>query len=110
MIKELVAGVGVIRSLARIAKAQEEQTKLLARIAHQLAPEIPEASERDLRSTGPSWTRDAEQAALADFCETYQQRTGMPPSEAVIEAWLDEQSPIARPVNDFAEDVSDRRH
>lgn len=110
MIKELVAGLGVIRSLARIAKAQEEQARLLRRLVDHLAPELPAATERDLRTTGPSWTRDAEQAALADFVETYTARVGQPPSEAEIEAWFDEQSPVARATNDFADDLPDRPH
>lgn len=82
---------GVAKSFDRIAKAQEVQCILLARIADRIAPEIQEPTEEEIRTAGPSFSRDREQSLLQDWLEDFQRKIGRPPTEQEVEAWFDEQ-------------------
>lgn len=85
---------GSLQALNRIADQQEIQSLLLKRLVDQLAPEPPaDPTESELRTTGPSFSRDAEQAALQDWVVDFQEKVGRPPTEAEIEAWFDEHYP-----------------
>jgi len=82
--------------LRRILTALEQQTPHLAsiaaslsRIADQIAPEIATSTESDLKSTGISFTRDAEQSRILDF-QNYMYRTfGRWPTDEEIVGHLD---------------------
>ncbi len=88
----------LVKALERLADAQEVQAILLQRIADQVAPAVPQVREEDLRSTGPSFSRDREQALLQDWVQDFQERHGRPPRDEEIEAWFDEQDfPPDRP-------------
>lgn len=102
--------IGIIGALNSISDQLAEQNTLLRRIADQFAPIIPAASEADLQTTGPNFSRDHEQAALLEFMETFDQRVGRPPNEAEIEAWMDEQQYATRSSNDFLDDAVAQKH
>lgn len=78
-----------LRALDRIAAAQEQQTLLLRRIADALAPLAPEVSEADLKTSGPTFSRDEEQGRILEYCQRVQAATGRYPTEDEIVDWLD---------------------
>lgn len=81
-----------LRALEQIALAQTEQTHLLRRLTDRLAPEEKVSSAEDLRTTGPSFSRDAEQAKMLEFIDKTYRSTGREPSEDEVIAYLDGQA------------------
>jgi hypothetical protein len=80
----------LVKSLERIAEAQAAQTQLLVRLADRFAPLPQPATDDDLRTTGPSFSRDADQAALQDFIDDFTDRVRREPTEQELTEWLDE--------------------
>lgn len=87
----------LVTAVERMATAQEATNALLLRLVDHLAPAVPTPSEEDLRTAGPSFGRDAQHLALQEWLATFEDRVGRVPTEAEVEAWLDdyEQRPVA---------------
>lgn len=79
----------LVKALERMATAQEQQTLLLARLADRLAPVVPEPTEAELKQTGPTFSRDWEQARLAEWSDQFRARIGREPSEMEQAEYLD---------------------
>lgn len=79
----------VLKTLTRIAAAQEEQVRLLQRITEQLAPVVQTASQKDLLPIGSVYTRDSEQARILDFMDRTRQEVGRDPTEEEVANFLD---------------------
>lgn len=78
-----------VRALTRIAHALEEQNRHLARIANAVNPDVPEISDEDLKTSGPSFSRDAEQGKILDFCARVYADTGRSPTDDEIVDYLE---------------------
>jgi hypothetical protein len=80
----------LLRTLDRLATAQEQQVALLARIADRVAPTpLPEASKTDLLTTGPSYGRDADFVRIEEFIERCEKDLKRPPTEDEIVDFLE---------------------
>ena len=80
-----------LRSLDRMATAQEQQTQLLQRLVDHLAPElkIPESDPADLESL-PRSDRDEEQASILAYIARFNRDTGREPTEDEVLEYLEE--------------------
>jgi hypothetical protein len=78
-----------ILALETIAQEQRAQTILLQRIADQIAPERPLASEADLKQTGASHISYDDMGKIQDFTEDIQRKLGREPTEQEIVDFLD---------------------
>ena len=79
----------MIRAVERLADAQEQQNKLLARLADRFAPLAPDVSKEDLRSSGASFVSLEEQGKIQDFTEKVWRDAGRDPTEEEVERFLD---------------------
>lgn len=79
-----------LRTLERIALAQERQADALDRLCIALGavPQV-EASATDLQQTGVSVSRDREQAALQDFAARFLHDTHREPTDEELAEALD---------------------
>lgn len=75
-----------LRTLERIAAAQEAQTALLRQLAATLAPPHVEAPATP--DTGPSFLDELEQAKVLGYIQKMQDETGHVPTDEEILAWL----------------------
>lgn len=82
----------LLKTLERIAAAQEQQLHLLVRLVeHLYGPEPEPASPEDLATlSGVSYARDDEQAAILSFIDRTLKDTGREPTDDEILAWLHE--------------------
>ena len=80
----------LVSSLERIATAQEQANALLLRIADHLAPVVPAPTPEALKTAGPSFGRDHDHAALAEWTDVFVDRHGRLPTEDELVAHLDE--------------------
>ena len=78
-----------LRTLDRIAVAQEQQTLLLQRIADRVAPLPIEFHAEDLKQTGPAFSRDEEQARIQDYVERCEKDLKRQPTDEEIVRYLD---------------------
>jgi len=90
---DLIRNGLVLRKILTELEAQNISLKYIAqslsRIADHVAPVITEPTAADLKSTGISFTRDAEQGRILDF-QNYMYRTfGRWPSDEEIVKHLD---------------------
>ena len=81
--------------LRKLLKESERQSLALERIAHTLerlanfvTPQIPAPSTADLKETGISYSRDAEQVAIQGFVEKTEKVLGRPPTDEEIMEFL----------------------
>lgn len=80
----------LLRTLDRMAAAQEQQLVLLGRIADRIAPvPLAEPSKADLRETGPSWGRDADFVRIEEFIQKCEQDLHRAPTEDEIVDFLE---------------------
>ena len=82
-----------LRTLDRIALAEERQADLLDRLASHFCPIIEPG---DLQTTGPTYSRDAEQRAISEFTAQMRKDHGRLPNEEELVALLDEKFPSTR--------------
>ena len=80
----------LLRTLDRLATAQEQQVQLLARIADRVAPvPLAEPTKADLVSTGPSYGRDSEFAKIEEFVRVCERDLKRAPTEDEIVDFLE---------------------
>jgi len=89
-LNRLVTTRRLLKTLDRLATAQEQQVLLLARLADRLAPvPLPDASKTELLTTGPSWGRDSEFVRIEEFVEKCERDLKRPPTEDEIVDFLE---------------------
>lgn len=78
-----------VRALTRIATALEEQNRQLTRLADAIAPVLAEVSVEDLKTSGPSFSRDEEQGKILSFVDRVLKDTGRSPTDEEIVDYLE---------------------
>lgn len=79
----------VLKQLDRLVEGIEQQTVLLARLADHFAPILPR--DTDVATTGPTFSRDHEQAEILGFIDRYVAAKGTEPTEDEIVEFLETQ-------------------
>lgn len=79
----------LLRDLSRIAAAQEEQARLLRRVADVLAPETRDATDEELRTTSVSPTLDKDFADQEAAIDTFYLRNRRLPTAEELVTLLD---------------------
>lgn len=78
-----------VRALDRLATAQEQQTRLLARIADRLAPADPQTDPQIVAvETGASYLDQGEAAVALAYAERTRRDTGREPTDDEILLYL----------------------
>lgn len=89
-LKDLIESRAILRTLSRIAAAEEDQATSLRRLADRYAPDpLPEPPPDDLRQTFPAFGRDTEFARIEAFKEQALRDLKREPTEEEILAFLD---------------------
>ena len=77
-----------LRDLKRMADAEERIAAALEKIANRYDPPPLAVTERDLRDTGPTYSRDEEQFQIQEFENRVYRDTGRWPTEDEVAAML----------------------
>jgi hypothetical protein len=82
----------MIRAIESLAESQQQQTILLSRLADYFAPILEEPLDDTAvkEVTNITYSRDAEQVAIAAFTQKVYEQTGHIPTEQEIVDFLDE--------------------
>ncbi len=92
-LKDILTNGLVLRRILIASERSEQHLGRIAdcfeRIADQLAPKVVETPPEELKTTGISYSRDAEMVRTQEFEEAIFAKLGRPPSETEIIDFLD---------------------